>query len=226
MDEVRKALGRLAEPGYAAFQRKLLPGVEGILGVRMGKLRKLAQQIAREDWRGLLERLDLSCYEEGMLKGLTLAYADMELNERVHRLSAFARQMDNWAVCDSTAVTCKFVARDPGAVLPWLRALAAEAGEYAARFGLVLMLMHLLDDPGLALCCLKTARACPPGRYYTDMARAWLAAEACVRHPAAVKPLLAEPGWDAFTRHMTVRKICESLRADGSLRAWARRLEG
>lgn len=226
MDEVRKALASLADPGYAAFQRKLLPGVEGILGVRMAPLRALAHQIARGDWRGQIERLDLNCYEETMLKGLTLAYAQMDMGERIRRLTDFARQMGNWAVCDSTAITCKFVAQDPRGALHWLSALTAEDGEYAARFGLALMLMHLLGDQGLALYCLTCARACTPGRYYTDMARAWLAAEACVRHPAAVKPLLAGPGWDDFTRHMTVRKICESLRADEKLRAWARTVEG
>lgn len=225
MDELRVQLAALAKPEYAAFMGKLLPGVSGILGVPMGPLRKLARQITREDWPALVERLDHACYEEAMLHGLVLALAPMDWAQRTRRLTRFAGEMNNWAVCDSTAASCKFLSGDPQSALAWAGELAAGPGEFSARFGLVLMLDHLLVSPEWAGLCMKRAQSCPPGRYYTDMARAWLAAEACLRYPQTGKPLLAGPGWDPFTRRTAALKIRQSLRCSPALADWSRTLD-
>ena len=44
-------LERAQDTAYQAFQRKLIPGVDHILGVRMPVLRTLARQIVKGDWR-------------------------------------------------------------------------------------------------------------------------------------------------------------------------------
>ena len=43
--EIRERLLALAEPEYQKFSSSLLPGVENVLGVRLPKLRKLAEQL-------------------------------------------------------------------------------------------------------------------------------------------------------------------------------------
>lgn len=222
MDELRAWLAALAEPEYAAFMGKLLPGVSGILGVRMGHLRKMARQLARSNWQALEARWNHACYEEAMLHGLVLALAPMDFVRHAALLSDFAGGIHNWAVCDSVAASCKFAARDPEAAFSWTSRLASGPGEFSARFGLVVMLDHLLASREWARRCLEQARACPPGRYYTDMARAWLAAEACLRYPQAAQPLLAGPGWDPFTRRAAALKIRQSLRCTPALAEWTR----
>ena len=47
--EIRERLLDLAEPEYQKFSSSLLPGVENVLGVRLPKLRKLAEQLAAKD---------------------------------------------------------------------------------------------------------------------------------------------------------------------------------
>ena len=46
-------LESLAEPDFRAFMAKLTPNVpkENMLGVRIPKLRKLAKELAKTDWR-------------------------------------------------------------------------------------------------------------------------------------------------------------------------------
>ena len=43
--EIRRRLEELAEPGYRDFNRKLLPGVEDMLGVRTPALRRRSQRV-------------------------------------------------------------------------------------------------------------------------------------------------------------------------------------
>ena len=95
MDELRARLAALAEPEYAAFMGKLLPGVSGILGVRMGHLHKMARQLAQSDWQALEGCWHGACYEETMLHGLVLALAPMEFAQRAALLSAFAGEIHN-----------------------------------------------------------------------------------------------------------------------------------
>ena len=48
-------LQQAQDTGYQAFQKRLIPGKENILGVRMPVLRKLAQEIVCGDWRAWLD---------------------------------------------------------------------------------------------------------------------------------------------------------------------------
>lgn len=47
-------LEQLSEEDYKKFNENLLPGTKHVLGVRMPKLRALAKEIAKEDFRAYL----------------------------------------------------------------------------------------------------------------------------------------------------------------------------
>ena len=86
-DEIREKLYGLAEEDYKEFNRKLLPGVERVIGVRLPAMRKFAKELAKEDFRSYLEEAREkitadSIHEEIMLQGLVIAYAKMEREER------------------------------------------------------------------------------------------------------------------------------------------------
>ena len=55
---IRERLETMAEPQYAAFSKKLSPGPEKILGVRLPRLRKLAAELLKEEWRPMLRQED------------------------------------------------------------------------------------------------------------------------------------------------------------------------
>ncbi|MFR3218145.1 MAG: hypothetical protein ACLTOS_00015 [Ruthenibacterium lactatiformans] len=70
--DIKAELVRLAEPEYAVFSRRLLPGTENVLGVRLPLLRRLARRIAKGDWAAYLDtqetaRLKKSCCREWSL---------------------------------------------------------------------------------------------------------------------------------------------------------------
>ena len=53
--EIREELEQLGEESYKQFNQKLIPGTDHIIGVRLPVLRKLAKEIAKQDWRQYLK---------------------------------------------------------------------------------------------------------------------------------------------------------------------------
>ena len=99
-------LQQAQDTGYQAFQKRLIPGQENILGVRMPALRKLAQEIVRGDWRAWLDDpAPDAWYEETMIRGIVIATAPMEQSERFARTADFVPRIDNWAVCDGVCAS-------------------------------------------------------------------------------------------------------------------------
>ena len=79
VEEIREKLYALSEEDYKEFNKKLLPGVEHVIGIRLPALRKLAKEIAKEDYRTYLEEAGRkigpdSVHEEVMLQGLVIGY--------------------------------------------------------------------------------------------------------------------------------------------------------
>ena len=86
--EIREELDQLGEESYRQFNQKLIPGTDYIIGVRLPALRKLAKEIAKQDWRAYLKEAleevnDQSAHEEIMLQGLVIGYAKMSTQERM-----------------------------------------------------------------------------------------------------------------------------------------------
>ena len=53
-EQIKERLYLLRDEKYQKFQSKLCPGVENIIGVRIPKLRQIAKEIAKGDWREFL----------------------------------------------------------------------------------------------------------------------------------------------------------------------------
>lgn len=103
IENIRMRLEQLSEEDYKKFNENLLPGTKHVLGVRMPKLRALAKEIAKGDFRAYLneayEKISAdkgSYHEEIMLEGLVIAYAKMELKERFFYLDRFVPKIHNW----------------------------------------------------------------------------------------------------------------------------------
>ena len=62
--ELRSCLEEMAEKEYKEFSASLIPGVDNMLGIRLPKLRKLAKELAKEDWKEYLSWKDFLYFEE------------------------------------------------------------------------------------------------------------------------------------------------------------------
>lgn len=216
--EIKMCLEQIAEEDYKKFNENLLPGTEHVLGVRMPKLRTLAKEVAKEDFRTYLDEAhekisaDQSSYhEEIMLEGLVIAYAKMELEERFFYLDRFVPKIHNWAVCDCCSNTYKFMEKYQEESFAYIEKYLHSQREYELRFGIVSLLDHFMNDTYidqvLAICeCTRHEG------YYVKMAVAWTLSICYVKYPAKTRMLLEKNTMDDFTHNKTIQKIRESYR--------------
>lgn len=218
---VKSELLALAEPEYQKFSASLLPGVENILGVRIPKLRTLAKSIAKENWKEYLEDAKDDSFEEILLQGLVIGYAKANPTEIITALDAFIPKINNWSVCDSTAMTLKAAKNHP-AYFGYADACLAEGTEFSVRFGLVLLMSHFISDEYINAVLEKIEEAELPG-YYAKMAAAWAVSLCYVKYPKKTEEWLVSANLDDWTYNKSIQKIKESLRVSDADKV---RLEG
>ena len=216
--EIKMCLEQIAEEDYKKFNENLLPGTEHVLGVRMPKLRTLAKEVAKEDFRTYLDEAhekisaDQSSYhEEIMLEGLVIAYAKMELEERFFYLDRFVPKIHNWAVCDCCSNTYKFMEKYQEESFAYIDKYLHSQREYELRFGIVSLLDHFMNDTYIDQ-VLANCECTRHEGYYVKMAVAWTLSICYVKYPAKTRMLLEKNTMDDFTHNKTIQKIRESYR--------------
>lgn len=225
-DALRQQLIALADPGYRDFSAALLPGVEGILGVRMPLLRRLAREVLRGDWRSWLDVIAASeacVYEERMLQGLVISLAPCSIDERLKHTARFVPMIDNWAVCDCF---CRKLRPDErSAVWPFIQPYFRAEAPYAVRFAVVTALQNFTDAAHIDE-LLDRLGAIRHDHYYVRMAVAWAVAECYTQIPDPTLAWLSEScPLDDWTYNKALQKIIESRRITPAVRQQMRQMK-
>lgn len=219
--EIITQLSAMAEPEYAAFASRLIPGCPPMLGVRLPALRRYAAKLARDPAgpQAVVAQLGPEVFETRMLRGMVIGCAKLPSGERWRMLEDFLPLADNWSLCDSTAAGCRFMAKDPGFWLPRLQELARRDQEFPARFGLVCLLDHFTGTPEGRRLTLDACAAAPCPGLYTRLGAAWAVSVVAVKEPELGLAFLRTDPLDDFTHNKAIQKIRESRRATQEYRA-------
>ena len=222
--DIKAELVRLAEPEYAVFSRRLLPGTENVLGVRLPLLRRLARRIAKGDWAAYLDTAGDGSFEEVMLQGMVIGAICAPPQEVLARTAAFVPKIDNWSVCDSFCSGLKLARTHPEPVWEFLQPYFEDPRPFAVRFAVVLLLFYYIDAQHLprVLALLEEVHS---DEYYVKMAVAWAASMCYAAFPDETLPWLQAARLDEFTYRRTIRKICESHQVNAEQKSHLRALE-
>ena len=214
-DSVRTELRALMEPGYQKFSASLLPGVDGIQGIRLPLLRKTAKELIKSgQWRDWLEEywlLENRWFEEDLLAGFCIGLAKLPPEETLELLLRFIPRITNWSVCDSFCASLKTVAENPGFFFPEIQKMVGSAEEFTVRAGAVLLLDHYRNAEWRKTALKTAAQICHPG-YYARMAAAWAISVFYPEETETVLLLLKEPDFPPDIRKLTLQKIRDSRR--------------
>ena len=217
-EEVR----RLADPKLAEFNSKLNHGKEGVIGVRIPQLRALAKRIVREDWRGFLEETPGS-FEEEVLRGIVIATAPVDTEERIRLTEDFLRYIDNWATCDTFCGSWRFPEGDSDMVWDYFASKIGTGEEYLMRVSVVARMSLFRDRDRMLLLAEDIESHDHPGYYYR-MGAAWAASMIYVRFPDIGMSMLESGRMEAWTHNKTIQKICESRQVTDGDRSRVRAL--
>lgn len=202
-----------AEPSYQAFSASLLPNVSDLIGVRLPALRRLARALAKEDAAYYISEISDASFEERMLRGMVIGYADAEEDARWRWIDAYLPVIDNWSICDSFCATLAGQMDGEVARRAWPRIKAYSASEqpFTARFGVVMMIDAYMrpESIGDVLCALPEVRC---EAYYARMAVAWALATAWGYFPDQTRRCMQTVAFDPWIVEKAAQKMIESRR--------------
>ena len=224
MDLVRKKLFELQDKEYQKFHSGLCPNTNNIIGVRIPILRKIAKQIAKENPEEFLKHKKIEFYEEKMLYGFVIGYMKAPLEEKIKYLDKFVPMIDNWAVCDCTVSTFKFVQNNLEEMWNYLQKYISSNKEFELRFAIIMLMDYYLEDQYIDR-VLKIYNKTKNEGYYVKMAVAWAIAEAYNKYPKKVMELLNKNNLDDFTYNKALQKMIESYRIEKSVKDNLRKMK-
>ena len=209
--DIKAELVRLAEPEYAVFSRRLLPGTENVLGVRLPLLRRLARRIAKGDWAAYLDTAGDGSFEEVMLQGMVIGAICAPPQEVLARTAAFVPKIDNWSVCDSFCSGLKLARTHPEPVWEFLQSYFEDPRPFAVRFAVVMLLDYYIDAAHLES-VLALLDGVPASEEPVSMAVAWAISMCFVFDPRRTMVYLQTCRLDALTYRRALQKIVDSRR--------------
>lgn len=221
-EQMRRFLEENVDEKYARFHSRLCPDTHyRILGVRMPKLRQYARALSRQAVPEPPEAPE--CYEEVMILGLAAGYRKAPLREKLRQIAGLLPLFDCWAFTDCVAATYRFRQEELPMVWEFSLYCLSDPRPYCRRFGLVLMLTHLLKEayyqPIVSAVSWVTDE-----NYYVRMAQAWLLAELGTRDFALVAQLLEGGTLEIFTHNKTISKLQDSYRISPQQKEYLKQL--
>lgn len=222
--EIKCKLLAMQDIKYRDFSQPLIPGAKNIMGVRLPDVDRLAQEIAKGDWRHFLENADNEYMEEVMLQGMVIGYAKADIEEILTYVARFIPQINNWAICDSFCNRLKITRKYPKRMWVFLQPYLCSDKEYEIRYGLVMLLGYFINGEYIDS-VLKAINQVRLDGYYVKMAAAWALSVAYIKFPEPTLSFLQQNQLDDFTFNKTLQKICDSFRVSKEAKTFIRAMK-
>lgn len=170
------------DEAYKIFHSRIVndPTVE-FIGVRIPALRKIAREIAQNNWQDFLATNSWKTHEEKFIACVLPQYIKPKptLNELFDIFNLILPHVSNWALTDSMAMKFPQIISSP--VEAWSKTTTYIRSKdlWVCRFGIVLAMANFINDEyvdGL----LSELQAIETDEYYIKMAAAWCIAEIAV----------------------------------------------
>lgn len=209
--KILEELKALSEANYKAFNKKIIPTEQDVLGVRLPVLRKIAKGIAQNDGVAFLESEKGNIYEMIMLEGLVLSYLNKSFNELLPWTEKFLDKVDNWAQVDSTVCNYKNLAEEKNEIVAVVEGWLRSKKEFVVRAGLVVLLAHYVAKENLDLIFSLSEEVTHQG-YYVHMGNAWLISVCMAKYPGETINFFKDNRLDDKTHNKAIQKSRESYR--------------
>lgn len=216
--EVKDLLYKQQDKDYKEFNNKIIPGVEKSIGIRMGALREISKNLAKNNYNEYFKELDKTSlkdlfYEEIMLQGLTIGIIKVSPEERLMYIKAFIPKITNWAICDSFVSGLKFTKKNKELVWEFINPYFKDQREFYLRFAVVMLMDYFIDDQHIET-NLNILEKIKNEGYYVKMGVAWAISVCYVKYPEVTRTFLEREDnqLDDFTYNKAIQKIRESYR--------------
>lgn len=182
-----------------------------VIGVPVPELRKIAKNIAKDNYIDFLKNCPNDIYfEHQMIKGMVIGYAKDDIIEILKYCDEFIPTIHDWAVCDTFCTTLKIVTKNREIVWNWLQQYIT-GQEFSQRVVAVISLSYFLTDDYINQ-VLDTMNKLKNQGYYTKMGIAWCIATAYAKYPKETMDFFKNNQLDNWTFNKSIQKSIESYR--------------
>ena len=223
---IEKELFELQDKKYQEFQKKLCPGTESIIGIRVPVLRNYAKELLKKyNFKELMENVNDKYQEEIMLQGMLIGEAKEEFSIIIKYIEAFIPKIETWAVCDTFCTGLKVTKKHKDEMWSLIQKYLKSKKEFEVRFGVVMILAYFIDEEHLED-NFKIFNSIKVDKYYVQMAVAWAISICLIRYyDRTVKYLQEEADLDNFTYNKAIQKAIESYRITNEQKDFLRNMK-
>ncbi len=172
-------LEKYIDPSYREFNRKLIPGVENILGIRIPVLRNIVKEMSEDEREVFLNSLPHNYHEENIMHMIIIT-EDKDFDKAKEMLLNFLPYVDNWQVSDVGIPKSFKSIKDREGLLEFVKILISKEATYFKRYGISILMKLFLDDFYNSE-VLDMVANIKSEEYYVNMMRAWFFQEAMVK---------------------------------------------
>lgn len=194
----------------AEFDKKIIKTQMKIFGFTAREIEDFYKYFSKTENNILTYPSDYS-YEITLLQGLLIVKnkASTLVEKRAEFLN-WLSNVDNWAHCDMVCTKFRCLKSEKRDLFEFAKELALRDEEFFARSGVVMLMGFVSENAEEVFSVLDRVKY---GRYYVDMAVAWLCATALItRKNETLDFLNKSDKINEFTYVKSLRKACESYR--------------
>ena len=205
-----------SEISYKEFSEKITFTKYEMLGIRLPKLRSIAKEISKSDYKSFLNICKSTYYEEVMIKLLVIANIK-DIDELMIYFDDAVNLIDNWALCDTFCNSLKLINKNKDYFLTKINELINSNETYHIRVGLIILLCFYVEEDYLDL-IIKYLDNIKSDEYYVNMAEAWLICEIFIKYENIGLKYLEHNHLNKFTVNKAISKIRDSYRVSKDMK--------
>ena len=206
------SLKSIGSPKLADFYNRSNPSNYKSLGISVPRLRGMAKEVAKGDFRGFLSCKSGEYVDEYMVKAMVMAAAKMPIEEKLLYVKKFVPYIESWAVCDTLCNDFKDARKNRERVWEFLKEYYNSDKEFELRFLSVMLLWHFTTDEYTDE-SLKILASIHHTGYYAKMGVAWGISQFFIYQRDKTMPLIESMTLDPWIQNKAIQKIRESFRA-------------
>lgn len=203
---------------YDDFNNPIVNSKVPTIGCTVPFVRKLAKSFAVEE----VESFPVHAfYEVDLLRGIVVSNCKLNFEKKSTHLLKFAQNIENWAVCDCSAVKVPNAEREQ--YFEFFRKMLPSEQPFVSRYGVVNLMSNYLDGEHIDGVFASLATVAQWGHYYVDMAVAWLVATAMAKCREATVAYMESEGkvvLNKFAYNKALQKMRESYRVSPDDKQW------
>ena len=203
---------------YDEFNNTIINSELPTIGCAIPFMRKMAKNFSLDE----VEQMPVhDYYEVDLLRGIVVSSCKLPFAEKSAHLLDFAKNIENWAVCDCSTVKVSKTERQE--YLEFFISLLPNEKPFVCRYGVVNLLSNYLDDEHIDEVFAVLETITQWGSYYVDMAVAWLVATAMAKCRNATVAYMEGAGrqvLNKFAYNKALQKMRESYRVTPEDKQW------